>query len=127
MSTIQVRTLREFLESDQVIDCDCSNYWICAHSGPLRLEVAIQRLGWDFDFYAGREDLARVVYCSVCGQRRPTFRLGWKDKPATYAGSHGAGMDLRPAAESGKASFKWIEPDDWLRGGGRVRKFGPRR
>ena len=25
---IEVRTLRQFLESDQVIDCDCSNYWL---------------------------------------------------------------------------------------------------
>jgi hypothetical protein len=69
---LQVRTLREFLESDQVIDCDCSNYWVCSHTGPLRIELAIQRLGWEFDFYAGREILAAHVYCSVCGKRRRT-------------------------------------------------------
>ena len=61
MPTLQVRTLRQFLESDQVIDCDCSNYWECAHTGPLRIEMAIQRLGWEFDFYAGREALAERV------------------------------------------------------------------
>src|SRR3569623_280311 len=55
MSTLQIRTLRQFLESDQVIDCNCSNYWECTHSGPLRIEMAVQRLGWEFDFYAGRE------------------------------------------------------------------------
>ncbi|HTN64179.1 MAG TPA: hypothetical protein VL147_21920 [Devosia sp.] len=127
MAIVQVRTLREFLESDQVIDCDCSNYWTCSHSGPLRLEMAIQRLGWDYDFYAGREDLARAVYCSVCGQRKPTFRLGWKDKPATYTGSHGAGMEIGAATRPDSQPFKWIEPDDWLVGGTRIRKFGPSR
>jgi hypothetical protein len=126
--TLQVRTLREFLESDQVIDCDCSNYWVCSHTGPLRLELAIQRLGWEFDFYAGREILAARVYCSVCGKRRPTFRLGWKDRPQTYSGSHGAGMDVASVLEMKPAMpHRWIEPDDWRRGGTNVRKFGPRR
>ena len=76
MPTLQVRTLRQFLESDQVIDCDCSNYWECAHTGPLKIEMAVQRLGWEFDFYAGREVLAAHVYCSICGKYHPTFRLG---------------------------------------------------
>lgn len=124
---IEVRTLRQFLESDQVIDCDCSNYWACSHTGPLRIEAAIQRLGWEFDFYAGRAVLARVVYCSLCGKRQPTFRLGWKDKPATYAGSHGAGMQMKRASETATAVLRWVEPTDWARGGGNVRKFGPRR
>lgn len=52
--------------------------------------MAIQRLGWEFDFYAGRETLAGHVYCSICGKRRPTFRLGWKTRPNTYTGTHGA-------------------------------------
>ena len=95
MSSIEVRTLRQFLESDQVIDCDCSNYWICSHTGALRIEIAIQRLGWEFDFYAGREALAERVYCSICGKRRPTFRLGWKSRPETYTGTHGAGAAVR--------------------------------
>lgn len=128
MPTFEVRTLRQFLESDQVIDCDCSNYWICAHSGSLRLEMAVQRLGWDFDFYSGREVLAARVYCSVCGTYHPTFRLGWKDKPTTYTGAHGAGMAKRsvlhpPAVEPPR----WSEPPDWLKGGTNVRRFGPGR
>src|SRR3569833_3564689 len=94
MPTLQVRTLRQFLESDQVIDCDCSNYWECAHSGPLRIEMAVQRLGWEFDFYAGRAILASQVYCSVCGKYHPTFRLGWKTRPNTYTGTHGVGVVL---------------------------------
>ena len=104
MPTFEVRTLRQFLESDQVIDCDCSNYWVCAHTGPLRLEMAIQRLGWEFDFYAGREQLAAHVYCSICGKRRPTFRLGWKERPDTYSGSHGAGMEMLRLVEQRPAS-----------------------
>jgi hypothetical protein len=125
---LEVRTLKQFLESDQVIDCDCSNYWVCTHSGPLRLERAIQRLGWEFDFYAGRQVLGRVVFCSVCGKHEPTFRLGWKDRPATYSGSHGAGIEMKPASEiSSSVPFRWIEPADWQRGGTNVRKFGPGR
>ena len=125
---LEVRTLKQFLESDQVIDCDCSNYWVCTHSGPLRLEMAVQRLGWEFDFYAVRTLLGRIVYCSICGKREPIFRLGWKDRPDTYSGSHGAGMEMKPISEIGQSvSVRWIEPDDWQRGGGNVRKFGPGR
>jgi hypothetical protein len=127
MSSIEVRTLRQFLESDQVIDCDCSNYWICSHTGPLRIEMAIQRLGWEFDFYAGREALAGRVYCSICGKRRPTFRLGWKSRPETYTGTHGAGVVVRSVLDVAEHRSSWREPSDWLRGGSTVRKFGPRR
>lgn len=125
---IEVRTLRQFLESDQVIDCDCSNYRICTHSGPLKLEMAIQRLGWEFDFYAGRDRLSRMLYCSVCSKRAPTFRLGWKDRPQTYTGTHGAGMEMQPMSEAGsRPPSQWIEPPDWLAGGSYTRKFGHRR
>jgi len=41
MGTLEVRNLLQFLDSDQVIDCDCSNYWVCSHTGPLRIELAI--------------------------------------------------------------------------------------
>ena len=95
MLKYEVRTLRQFLESDQLIDCDCSNYWVCSHSGPLKLELAVQALGWDFDFHARREELAARVYCSVCGKRHPTFRLGWKRRPAAYTSAHGAGAVAR--------------------------------
>jgi hypothetical protein len=123
--TEQIRTLRQFLESDQVIDCDCSNYWVCSHSGTLKIEMAIERLGWNFDFYSGREQLAARVYCSLCGWRRPTFRLGWKERPATYTGSHGGGMNVRTIAS--RPSPQWNEPADWRQGGDGLRKFGPRR
>lgn len=128
MPTFEVRTLRQFLESDQVIDCDCSNYWICTHTGPLRIEMAVQRLGWEFDFYSGRELLAAHVFCSVCGTYHPTFRLGWKDRPTTYTGAHGAGMTMRSLSLPDAAVVPtWTEPADWSSGGGRLRKFGPRR
>lgn len=130
MSSLEVRTLRQFLESDQVIDCDCSNYWVCAHTGPLRIEMAVQRLGWEFDFYAGREALAAHVYCSMCGRFHPTFRLGWKMRPETYTGTHGAGAEVRSVlkvAAHPQELARWVEPDDWRRGGGSIRKFGPRR
>jgi hypothetical protein len=127
MPKFEVRTLRQFLESDQVIDCDCSNYWECSHSGPLRIEMAVQRLGWEFDFYAGRDVLAAKVYCSICGKRRPTFRLGWKTRPNTYAGTHGAGAAVRSVLNGHCKPPAWEEPADWLKGGTNVRKFGPRR
>lgn len=124
---LQVRTLRQFLDSDQAIDCYCSNYWACSHSGPLRLEAAIQRLGWDFDFYLGREELAARTYCSVCGMHHPTFRLGWKNRPASYIGTHGAGMEPKSVLQHEVRGLRWIEAPDFLVGGERNRKFGPRR
>lgn len=127
MATIEVRTLRQFLESDQVIDCDCSNYWGCSHTGPLRLEMAVQRLGWDFDFYARRAELASHVYCSACGKFHPTFRLGWKTRPETYTGGHGAGVVIRSVLSPAPPPPAWEEPSDWLVGGDNTRKFGPRR
>lgn len=127
MPTFEVRTLRQFLESDQVIDCDCSNYWVCSHSGPLRIELAIQRLGWDFDFYGRRAELAEKVYCSVCGKFHPTFRLGWKTKPPAYTGTHGAGVVMRSVLDRLEPVAQNTEPSDWLVGGSNTRKFGPRR
>lgn len=127
MATIEVRTLRQFLDSDQVIDCDCSNYWVCSHTGPLHLEMAVQRLGRDFDFYSRRSELAARVYCSVCGRFHPTFRLGWKARPDTYTGSHGAGATMRSVLEPPLQMSPWDEPDDWMAGGSNARKFGGRR
>lgn len=127
MPTFEVRTLRQFLESDQVIDCDCSNYWVCSHTGPLRLELAVQRLGWDFDFYERRTELAAKVYCSVCGKHHPTFRLGWKTRPAAYTGTHGAGAAARSVLAAPERQPDWMEPSDWKVGGASVRRFGPRR
>lgn len=127
MAFLEVRTLRQFLESDQTIECDCSNTWVCTHSGPLRLEAAVQRLGWEFDFYTGREQLAARSYCSMCGKYRPTFRLGVKTRPDAYSGTHGAGMAMRSVLEPQRAKLSWIEPDDFIAGGDGVRQFGPRR
>jgi len=127
MPTFEVRTLRQFLESDQVIDCDCSNYWVCSHTGALKIELAIQRLGWDFDFYARRPELAAHVYCSACGRYHPTFRLGWKTRPATYTGTHGSGAVTRSVLEIRSVMPEWREPEDWKAGGPNVRRFGPGR
>lgn len=127
MATAEVRTLAQFLESDQVIDCDCSNYWVCSHSGPLRIALAVQRLGWDFDFYARRTELAAHLYCSVCGTFHPTFRLGWNTRPAAYTGTHGAGAVVRSVLAGPERGQEWVEPADWKIGGVSVRRFGPRR
>lgn len=127
MPTFEVRTLRQFLESDQVIECDCSNYWVCSHTGPLKIELAVQRLGWDFDFYARRVELAARVYCSACGRYHPTFRLGWKTRPATYTGAYGAGAAVRSVLTPPAPMPDWPEPADWHAGGANVRRFGPRR
>jgi hypothetical protein len=127
MPTFEVRTLRQFLESDQVIDCDCSNYWVCSHTGALKIELAIQRLGGDFDFYARRDELAAHVYCSLCWKHRPTFRLGWKTRPATYTGAHGAGAVPRSVLTPPAVLPSWVEPLDWRAGGSNYRRFGPGR
>lgn len=67
---IEVRTPRQFYESDQFIECDCSNNRACAHSWVLRLEMANQRLGWDCDFYAGRDALAGQLLLGRISARR---------------------------------------------------------
>lgn len=127
MPQIEIRTLRQFIESDQVIDCDCSNYWVCSHSGPLQIELAAERFGGDFDFYQRRGELASHVYCSLCGKFHPTFRLGWKTRPTTYTGSHGARAALQSVHNARAPSIRWQEPADWMVGGTSSRKFGPRR
>ena len=125
---IEIRTLRQFYESEQSIECDCSNYFVCSHTGPLRLEMAIQRLGWEFDFYVGREALAGRLYCSICGKRQPTFRLGSRMPKGGHAGTHGAGAVPRSVLDvASRVPSAWAEPVDWLAGGKTVRKFGPRR
>jgi len=129
MPSFEVRTLKQFLDSDQKIDCDCSNYWVCTHSGPLELERAIRRFGGEFDFYANQALLARHVRCSVCGHYGPTFRLGWKAERQPFTGSHGAGIEPLPVAAASArqlAREEWPEPEDWLKGGESVRTFGPR-
>jgi len=89
--------------------------------------LAVQRLGWDFDFYARRTELATHVYCSACGRYHPTFRLGWKTRPATYTGTHGSGAVLRSVLETSSAMPDWQEPEDWKAGGDNFRRFGPGR
>ena len=93
MPSFEVRALKQFLDSDQKIDCDCSNYWVCTHSGPLELERAIRRFGGELSFYANQALLARHVRCSVCGHYGPPFRLGWKAERQPFTGSHGAGVN----------------------------------
>lgn len=116
-----------FMAPFEVRHHDCTNYWVCSHTGPLRIELAIQRLGWDFDFYARRAELAAHAYCSACGRFRPTFRLGWKTRPATFAGTHGSGAVTRSVLESRSVMPEWHEPADWKPGGAHVRRFGPGR
>ena len=129
MAAREVRTLGQFQASEQKIDCDCTNYWVCSHSGPLRLDLAINLFGPEFDFYTGREQLSRHVFCSLCAHYHPTFRLGWKTPPArAFAGSHGAGVAVLPLGASTERQLsrpQWQEPEDFRAGGSGVRKFGP--
>jgi hypothetical protein len=85
-------TLDDFRTSGRTITAFCSHYWVCSHDAQLRLDLLALRLGWQFDFYAGRDHLADRLYCSVCGWYRPTFSLGHASKPSGFAGTHSAGF-----------------------------------
>ena len=121
-------TLEEFRESGRTINAFCSNYWICTHSGELRLELLALHLGWQFDFYARQAYLAGRLYCSICGKYHPTFALGHASKPSGYAGTHSAGFKSLSPDESARlqlarqVSIKDELPWVGVRKGGR--KFG---
>ena len=86
-----VTTLYQFNQHGQTITAYCSHHWVCSHHALLQLDVLATRLGWQFDFFAGREFLARRLYCSICGWYHPSFALGHAVRPDGFAGSHGAG------------------------------------
>jgi hypothetical protein len=86
-----VTTLYQFQQHGQTITAYCSHYWVCSHHALLQMDVLAGRLGWEFDFFAGREHLAERLYCSICGWYFPTFALGHAVRPSGFAGSHGAG------------------------------------
>jgi hypothetical protein len=87
-----VTTLRQFREQGQTIVAYCSHYWVCSHHAQLELDLLATRVGWSFDFFAGRERLAARLYCSICGWYYPTFALGHATRPPGFAGSHSAGQ-----------------------------------
>lgn len=91
-----IRTLEDFHLTGRAINAHCSHYWVCSHEARLRLDVLAVRLGWSFDFYHGRDYLARRLRCSICGWHNPTFALGHANPPTGFAGSHGAGSDPLP-------------------------------
>jgi hypothetical protein len=92
----EVRTLEDFQATGRSIRAFCSHYYVCSHDAQLRLELLAFHLGWTFDFYQGRDHLARRLRCSVCGAHHPTFALGHANKLVGFAGSHSAGFVALP-------------------------------
>jgi hypothetical protein len=95
----EVRTLEDFQTTGRSIRAFCSHYYVCSHDAHLRLELLAFHLGWTFDFYEGRDHLARRLRCSVCGAHHPTFALGHANKVVGFAGTHSAGFPTLPADE----------------------------
>jgi hypothetical protein len=95
----EVRTLEDFRTTGRSIRAFCSHYYVCSHDAHLRLELLAFHLGWTFDFYEGRDHLARRLRCSVCGAHHPTFALGHSNKVVGFAGTHSAGFPTLPADE----------------------------
>jgi hypothetical protein len=123
-----ITTLYQFQQHGQTITAYCSHYWVCSHQALLRMDVLAQRLGWQFDFFAGRELLAGRLYCSICGWYYPSFALGHAVRPRSFAGTHGAGHAPISVAEAADRQLQRqaaaTEPLPWVgkrRGG---RKFG---
>lgn len=124
----QVRTLEDFQATGRSIRAFCSHYYVCSHDAHLRLELLAFHLGWTFDFYEGRDHLARRLRCSVCGWSYPTFALGHVNKAVGFAGTHSAGFQplppdqLRQLQEQRAAAAEAEVPWLGIRKGGR--KFG---
>ena len=93
----EVRTLEDFRTTGRSIRAFCSHYYVCSHDAYLRLDLLALHLGWTFDFYEGRDQLARRLRCSVCGWYHPTFALGHAKKVSGFAGTHSAGFAPLPA------------------------------
>lgn len=128
------RTTRDFLEDGLTFYASCSHYFACSHSAQLDMGMLIQRLGWAFDLYAGREVLVRRLVCSVCGWRNPELRL-CTVSPKAVGAAHGSWQPMS-VEESVKAHFERRAgeaarpdpyPDAWRGKVGRVRRFGRRR
>ncbi len=84
--SITIATLRSYVQRGYGLTAFCSNYGKCSHSGQVRLDALIQRLGWDFDAVQGRGKIIAILYCSKCGKRHPEIRLSLIDKsPGSYA------------------------------------------
>lgn len=99
MLSRDIRTLKDFEQTGRAIRAHCSHYWACSHDAQLRLELLAIRLGWTFDFYAGRDYLAGRLRCSICGWYYPTFSLGHAGKRPEFSGTHGAGTVPLPVEE----------------------------
>jgi hypothetical protein len=124
----EVRTLEDFQTTGRSIRAFCSHYYVCSHDAQLRLELLAFHLGWTFDFYEGREQLAGRLRCSVCGSHHPTFALGHASKVVGFAGTHSAGFVPLAADElcrlQEQRASKLADEVPWVgvRKGGR--KFG---
>ena len=94
-----IRTLEDFRDTGRAIHAYCSHHWVCSHDAQLRLELLATRVGWTFDFYAGRDYLAGCLLCSICGWHFPTFALGHAGKRPEFSGTHGAGTVPLPTEE----------------------------
>jgi len=99
INTRPIATLADFRDTGRTIRAYCSHYYVCSHDAQLRLDLLALHLGWQFDFYAGREHLSDRLYCSVCGWYHPTFSLGHANLPKTFAGTHSAGFPLLSPTE----------------------------
>ncbi|MEO5807737.1 MAG: hypothetical protein ABIQ45_14625 [Devosia sp.] len=128
MTTRPLSTLADFRVSDRTITAYCSHYWVCSHDAQLRLDLVASRLGWGFDFFAGRTYLASRLYCSICGWYKPTFSLGHASKPKGFAGSHGAGFEpIGVEAAAGVELERRALPSEdlpWVGARKQGRKFG---
>lgn len=126
--TRPIRTLEDFRDTDRAIHAYCSHYWVCSHDAQLRLEILAVHLGWNFDFYSGRDYLAGRLRCSTCGWYHPTFALGHAGKRPEFSGSHGAGVvvlkteELIAMQRAREANIAGEMPWVGVRKGGR--KFG---
>jgi hypothetical protein len=127
----QFQTLRGLIEGRYSLTAYCANAFVCSRSAKLRLDMLVQRLGWEFNIYEGRALLRWRLICSHCGTREPSLILAPHSEPIAQAGSHipmGA-MSVAEATQRAVAFNREATARDKALGipphpGGRHRRFG---
>ena len=132
-------TLREMIEGEMWLTAHCQGYQpICTHYATLKLELLVQRLGWDFDIISSRQAFRRRLICSICGARFPAL-IAVPHPPIPEAvaqlGRSGAMMSVEESTKRALAleqayrehNAAQPEPFEWQgKNKGKGRKFGRR-
>jgi hypothetical protein len=88
-------SLRGMVQNQYQLTAYCSNAFHCRHSAVLRLEMLVQRLGWDFNIVERRAELRHRLVCTHCATRIPDLIvMPYTPEPAAGTGGAHNAMDV---------------------------------